>query len=311
MAGLGHNIIRRNIIRVVQLSDTHFVEPGVEAEGGFAYDTSEAFDAVYDHIAALPAQPDLIVVTGDIADHGRAAQYDRAAAAFARFDVPVNVCPGNHDQDAAFTARVGRPGVGTSRVVHTDGWCHLFVDSNAGVMLESPSGRMVDPDEVGDRLHRNGALGEREMAWVRDMCANTNADHVFVWVHHPPSAPLKMVDDAAYAAEWDSLLADLPIIKGLGAGHTHIPDVYELHGRPVIVAPSLKHSFDIEARTWLPPGYIEYGFSPDGEITSQLHVTDDDRWPRRPLGRALMALFNGEITHAELAEIAARRLAGS
>ena len=37
-------------IRVIQLSDTHFLEAGLEAEGGGAYNTSLAFDHVLDHI---------------------------------------------------------------------------------------------------------------------------------------------------------------------------------------------------------------------------------------------------------------------
>jgi len=118
------------LIRVAHLSDTHFLAEGEHAEGGFAYDTGEAFEAVRDHLTNYRPH-DLIVVTGDIADHGRPAQYQRAAAAFAQLDAPVNVCPGNHDQDIAFTMGMGRPGVGTSRAIEVGGWCFLFVDSNA------------------------------------------------------------------------------------------------------------------------------------------------------------------------------------
>ena len=297
---------KSEVVRVIQLSDTHFLEDGATAEGAGSYDTGEAFDAVFDHIAGR-AHADLIVVTGDIADHGHPAQYGRAAEAIGRFDQSVNVCPGNHDRDAAFTAGIGRPGIGTSRVIQTGEWCFLFVDSNAGVMIAGEHGRHLDPPDVGDRLHRNGSLGGREIEWIRDTCAATSAEHVFVWLHHPPSCPVPMVDDDDYAREWDALLREFPVIKGLGGGHTHIPDVYELLGRQVFVAPSLKHNFDIEARTWLPPGYRSYEFTPEGAVSSELHLVDDPRWPRLPLGRALMALFNGEITHDELAEIVARR----
>ncbi len=292
--------------RIVQLSDTHFLEEGGSAEGGFAYDTTEAFDAVFDHITEHQ-NADMVVVTGDVADHGEPAEYERAAQALGRFDMPVNICPGNHDQDAAFTVGIGRPGIGASRVVNAGGWCHLFVDSNAGVMLPDEHGRHIDPVETGERLHRNGTLGAREIASIEDTLNATNAEHAFVWVHHPPSCPIPMVDDANYASEWDALLTAFPIIKGIGAGHTHIPDKYQLLGREVVVAPALKHNFDLEARTWLPPGYWAYEFKDDGSIEAELHLVDDARWPRRPFGRALMSLFQGEITHTQLAEIAMRR----
>lgn len=295
-------------VRVLQLSDTHFLEPGHEPEGGAAYDTSEAFDAVLDH-ADAGTDADLVVVTGDVADHGRAAQYERAAEAFARFDAPVNLCPGNHDRDAEFFAGIGRPGVGTSRVIRTGSWCFLFVDSNAGAMVEGHGGLAVDADDHGDRLHRNGTLGARETAWVRRMCSSAEAEHVFVWLHHPPTPGIALSHDDDYAAEWDALLADLPQIRGMGGGHTHVPDAYELHARPVFVAPSLKNNFDLEAGTWLPPGYRTYDFGPDGAVSSDVHLIDDERWPRHRLGRAIQALFRGELSHEELAEIVARRAA--
>ena len=75
-----------DVLRVAQLSDTHFSERGLDPEGGHGYDTSEAFDAVLDDLSGR--QLDLVVVTGDIADHGRAEQYEMAAAAFARLPFP-------------------------------------------------------------------------------------------------------------------------------------------------------------------------------------------------------------------------------
>ena len=51
-------------IRVAQLSDTHFLAVGDEAEGGFAYDTDAAFDAVAADMAGSAF--DLVAVTGDI-----------------------------------------------------------------------------------------------------------------------------------------------------------------------------------------------------------------------------------------------------
>lgn len=295
-------------IRVLQLSDTHFLEPGQTAEGGGAYDTTEAFESVFEH-AAGGTGVDLVVVTGDVADHGRRAQYVQAADAFARFDAPVNLCPGNHDRDAEFFAGVGRPGVGTSRVIQTDHWCFLFVDSNAGAMITTESGLAVDADDPGDRLHRNGTLGQREASWVKNMCATTDAEHVWIWLHHPPAPDTALSYDADYEQEWASLLDDLPAVRGLGGGHTHVPTVYEFAGRPVHVAPSLKNNFDLDANTWLPPGYRTYAFADDGSVSSEVQLVDDDRWPRRPMGRAIQGLFSGELTYDDLAAIAARRAA--
>lgn len=296
-------------IRIAQFSDTHFVEAGTAAEGGFGYDIAQAFDAVHaDYKARAPV--DMVVVTGDVADHGRTAQYAVAAAAFERLDAPVHVCPGNHDQHDPFTASLGRAQVTTSRAIEAQNWCFLFVDSNDGIRSLDETGRAVDPPDYEDRLHCDGSLGEREAAWVRAMCAATNAEHVFVWLHHPPACEVPFMRNEPYTAEWQTLLDELPIIRGLGGGHTHIPADWELAGRPIYVAPSLKNNFDLDAKTMLGPGYRTYAFTPDGTVTSEVHLIEDERWPRAPLGRALLSLFNADLTFDEFYAIVGRKTAG-
>ncbi len=296
-------------VHILQLSDTHFLEDGVDPEGGAAYDTSEAFDAVLGHIGDH-GHLDMVVVTGDVADHGGAAEYRKAAEAFSQFQVPVNVCPGNHDFDAVFAAGMARPGISTSRVIEVGSWAFLFVDSSAGTMLDQDNGLRIDPPGT-DRLRTHGSLGARETAWVHQMCETTSAEHVFVWLHHPPQPPVPMCRDDAYAAEWHAILNAHTKIRGLGGGHTHIPDDYELMGRPVFVSPSFKNNFFLDPQTWLPPGYRTYEFAADGSIASEVQLVDDERWPRHPFGSLLGSLFNGEITFSELDEIIARRSAAN
>jgi Icc protein len=300
-----------DVLHVAQLSDTHFVEPGLEPEGGHAYDTLAAFDAVLHHLTRRSEQDalDLIVVTGDVADHGRAEQYELAAAAFARLPATVHTCPGNHDFDEPFRAGFGGDGVDihTPRVSHHGAWAFVYADSNAGRMFTGDDGRRVDPPG-GDRLHGNGALGRAEAEGLRRAVAEVDAEHVFVWLHHPPAADVPLCADDEYTAEWLALIDDVSAVRGFGAGHTHVPSTYSFADRPVFVAPSLKNNFDLTANTWLPPGYRTYAFHDDGTVTSEVHLVDDERWPRRPFGRALRALFMGEITYGELAEIVARRM---
>ncbi|MEM7096395.1 MAG: metallophosphoesterase [Actinomycetota bacterium] len=292
--------------RVVQLSDTHFLEAGSAPEGGFAYDTVAAFDALLPHIRSLA--PDLVAVTGDVADHGRLEQYRVAAEAFERIGRPVNLCPGNHDQHAAFTS-VARPTLATSRVVHSDNWCHLFVDSNAGALTVGPDGELSDPEDYDDRLHINGVLGEREARWIHEQAELTDADHLFIWCHHPPAPTAGISADEAYEAEWRSLLPEIANLRGIAAGHTHVPGEYELLGVPVFMAPALKNNFDIEARTLLPPGFRSFDFRDDGSVTSELHFADGPEWPRAPYGRAVHALMTGELSWQEFNAIVARKAA--
>ena len=300
--------------RVVQLSDTHFLEEGGEAEGGFSYDTAAAFDAVLAHMNNAGAETgttiDMVAVTGDVADHGTVGEYQRAAGAFARMGVPVNACPGNHDQHAVFNA-VARPQVSTSRVVHVDNWCHLFVDSNNGVLRTADDGNLVDPDSYEDRLHINGILGAREAAWIREQVAATAADHVFIWLHHPPAPQAPLCDDADYAAEWRTVLDGLSSVRGIAGGHTHVPGHYEFEGVPVVMAPAFKNNFDLVERTLLPPGYVVHDFADDGSVVSTVQLVDSPEWPRHPYGRAVHSLMMGELSWDTFNEIVARKTASA
>lgn len=296
------------MFRVAQLSDTHFLEPDAGPEGGFAYDTSAAFDAALAHLRARDTAPDLVVVTGDIADHGRPEQYEIALDAFVQLPGRVHLCPGNHDFDAPLRAEAARYDVHLPRVTTHGPWAFVYVDSNAGGMIDDGAGGRVDPPGE-QRLHSHGSLGADESAWLRDTLRDLDAEHVFVWLHHPPAPDVALSYDEGYAREWSALVDALEDVRGFGAGHTHVPVTYRFADRPVFVAPALKNNFDLDASTFLPPGYRSYEFGDDGSIASEVHLLDDDRWPRRPMGRAVRSLFAGEITFVELDAIVARKRA--
>ena len=56
------------------------------------------------HIAAQPQRPDLLLLTGDLTEHGDALSYARLQAALAPLRVPVWPVPGNHDLRAGMLA---------------------------------------------------------------------------------------------------------------------------------------------------------------------------------------------------------------
>lgn len=65
--------------------------------------------AVMDYLEGLPYDPDAVLVTGDIADHGLPAEYEQARTLLASRH-PVLVCPGNHERAAFRESLLGQPG---------------------------------------------------------------------------------------------------------------------------------------------------------------------------------------------------------
>ena len=80
---------------LLQLSDPHIREPGRLAYGRL--DTAPYLRQAVDTILRLPQQPDAVVVTGDLTDFGRAAEYAHLRSLLAPLAMPLYLLPGNHD----------------------------------------------------------------------------------------------------------------------------------------------------------------------------------------------------------------------
>ena len=87
---------------VVQLSDTHIRRPGELAEG--RVDSAGALARAVAAVNALPQRADAVVVTGDLVDSGKPAQYEHLRALLAPLACPVYLLPGNHDDRDALRA---------------------------------------------------------------------------------------------------------------------------------------------------------------------------------------------------------------
>lgn len=284
------------MLTVTQLSDLHVSPPGRRGYGGLAPDTAESFDAVLASAFGDGRRSDLTVVTGDIADRGAPEEYGIAADRLARIPTPVTVLPGNHDFSAPFEGRLPAPGVSMNRAERHGPWQFIYLDSNADGRHTDATGRLVDDE---DRIRSNGRLGAAEVGWVDELLGASEAEHVWLWVHHAPGAT-GMFWQPPYTAEIEGLIERNPRIRGIGAGHTHTNEQPVVGERPVTICPSLTLNFDIDAWTTFPPGYRTYEFGDDGSVESRLHLLDDADWPRIPLPEAVVRFIEGELTWDEM-----------
>jgi 3',5'-cyclic-AMP phosphodiesterase len=288
------------MFRVAQFSDTHFSTPGNRSHGGFGYDTDAAWDAVFahafssDHKGSEPV--DYVVVTGDIADNGRADEYEIAARQLARIPVPANICSGNHDYQVPFDAGLPRPGLTQSRTLRIENWLFLFADSNFAGRDIAADGSVHDRE---DRREESAELGARERTWIAETLAATDAEHAFLWAHHPPYAR-GLFNSETYNAELESLFAAQPKLCGMGAGHTHTDIEFTVGKRTGFVCPAFTINLDFVNKTTLPPGYRTYEFSNDGTVASRCHLIDHPQWRRRKLPDASIQWILGEISFLEM-----------
>ena len=82
-------------VLIAQISDLHITPPGVLAYG--RVDTAAALTRSIAALNRLSPRPDLVVISGDVAESGLPEEYDRAKALLADLHIPYAVIPGNHD----------------------------------------------------------------------------------------------------------------------------------------------------------------------------------------------------------------------
>lgn len=205
------------MIVIAHLSDIH-IDNGARSV--------ERTRAVMEYLEDLPYDLDAVVVTGDIADHGLPSEYEQVRRLLASRH-PVLICPGNHDERAAFRQHLlGEPG-GAAPVNQ--------VHRAAGFVLALCDSSVPGKD--------HGQLEDETLLWLEDVLASTPpTTPVLVGFHHPPVTLNTPYVDAIrqYGEQRLAELADRhPHLVAFLCGHAHTPAVTTFAGRPLLVAPGV------------------------------------------------------------------------
>ncbi|MBS1189921.1 MAG: cpdA [Rhodocyclaceae bacterium] len=229
-------------MRIAQLSDLHLTADAQPLYG--VVDTEGACRAALSRARSMEPVPDLLLLTGDLANDGAAPAYDRLKAALADLQLPYALLPGNHDSRpelrAAFAdhAWAGEP------------LCCLRQDWAEGSLL------LLDTTVPGKEW---GEIGDAQLNWLQAACP---ADRpVLLCLHHPPFDIGVPGMDAIRCRNEDRLLAWLgsrPNVEALLCGHVHRLVATTFAGRPALTAPSTAHQIALK------PGPLAYTLEAGG-----------------------------------------------
>ncbi|MGN6255671.1 MAG: phosphodiesterase [Solirubrobacterales bacterium] len=248
-------------VLLAQLSDLHVGATQEEA------DPVARLETVVAAVRDLPNQVDAVLVSGDLSDDGSAASYRVVCSLLDRFECPVHVLPGNHDDRARLREAFDLPGSGADPVnygVDVGELRLLALDSNV-------PGR--DP----------GRFGPRDLAWLDEELGKERERPALLAVHHTPLATgLPGWDAINLAVAEREALAEVvarhPQLRAIVGGHLHRIAGASLAGRPVLSAPSTylqaRPDFDFEdedVEMVGPPGFALHVFSA-GELSSQVEM---------------------------------------
>lgn len=191
---------------IAQLSDLHF--------GGARHDESLLRAAIAEINAA---QPDLVVICGDVTDEGYPDQYELASERLAELSCPrVVVVPGNHDAKHVGYLQFERIfGARDTRLA--------LRPRDTELALVAVDSSKPDIDE--------GEIGREHYGWIEQAFAGSADLRVFVCHHHlmPIPGTGRERNQVLDAGDILSLLRRCEVDLVLG-GHRHVPYVWPVAG---------------------------------------------------------------------------------
>lgn len=221
---------------IAQISDMHVSKPG--RLFGNRIDSRAAFAQMIGSVLSLNPQPDLVLLSGDLAETGASEEYDFIAAQISRFACPVVAIPGNHDDRAEMLRKIPhcvaeQPGGHLSIVRDDLALCVIGLDT-------------IIPGTV------NGEICERRIAWLDQALASNAGKPVLLAMHHPPIKTGFVAMDnygirSGVEAFTEIVRKYATTVKAIVCGHVHRTIMGSIAGVPVVISPatSLAFKFDL------------------------------------------------------------------
>lgn len=244
-------------MRIAQLSDPHLM-PGAAPLYG-TVDTEAGFTTALARAVGLA--PDLLLLSGDLANQGDGPTYRRLCRALEATRLPYAVMPGNHDHRAALRAAF------PAQAWEGESLCcqRLEIEGGGGGRL-----LLLDSTVPGEEW---GEIGEAQLTWLAAACPDARPTLLFL--HHPPFAIGITGMDAIRCrsskrlANW---LAGQKHVEAVLCGHVHRFVATTFAGRPASTAPSSGHQIALQdgplAYTQEPGGFLLHDWEPGVRLTT-------------------------------------------
>ena len=212
---------------IAQISDTHILAPDPDLPAA-----NLRAECLRRCVADINRQdPDVVLLTGDTVQHGRADEYAFLRELLAPLTAPLFPVPGNRDDK-----REMRAAFGEERGFLRDGGEFLHY------AIEEYDVRLVGIDSTlaGER---KGRFCEVRQAWLAETLDAQPERQTLLYIHHPPFD----VDDhyvggyrvAGEAAALERIVQQRPQVVGLLCGHVHWPVSRSWAGTEARIMPSV------------------------------------------------------------------------
>jgi 3',5'-cyclic AMP phosphodiesterase CpdA len=213
---------------LVQLTDTHIVEPGQLLYG--KVDTAAHLADAVEQVNRMSPQPDVVMISGDLVEHPGPETYGNFERLIRPLRAPTYLIPGNHDDP-----RIMREHFGDSP------WFPVS-DETFQYSVDDYEFRILALNSHFDNSELP-FFGPRRLAWLEKALAESDKP-TLIAIHHPPmQTGVEFIDmvGAQWYADLTRVMAQNPQVQLVISGHGH-SDICGRNGIvPVYMAGSTAH----------------------------------------------------------------------
>ena len=220
-------------VLIAQISDLHITPPGALAYGRI--DTAAALTRAIDTINRISPRPDLVVISGDIANSALPEEYERASSLLGDLQMPFAAIPGNHDRRIPMRRAMPDPSYGAAESA-----------LNAMRSVGEIDVLLIDSTVPGAA---HGELDATTLAWLDSALAASATRPALLFLHHPPFNTGIVYTDAIRLRNADALAALLkrhPRTLLVAAGHVHRAAQTVFAGISATICPAGEHAVLLE-----------------------------------------------------------------
>jgi 3',5'-cyclic-AMP phosphodiesterase len=229
-------------VLIAQISDLHIKPPSTLAYG--RVDTASALERCVAALNAFRPKPDLVVISGDLADTPTAEEYDHLKRLLEPLSLPFVGIPGNHDSRELMRAAFPH-----AEYAFASGPLNQRVETGGLDLV------LLDSSVAGEP---HGELDAATLQWLEATLAASPDRPALVFLHHPPFATgIWHMDrqNLLNAGELAAIVKRHPRVQLIACGHVHRATLAMFAGIPSTICPAPNHAVDLDLAQLREPSF--------------------------------------------------------